>query len=132
MSTIDGPRRPGAIASGRFTWRMLATVLGGQSVVIFLGALVARGFAGNDSSATPFVVMCVLAVACAVAAGLVRRPGGVAIGWAVQLATVLCGFLVTSMFFVGLIFGALWLLCLRVGRRVDAEDAERARAAGGA
>ena len=35
---------------------MLATVLAGQSVVIFLGALVARGFAGNDSFRTGYAV----------------------------------------------------------------------------
>lgn len=127
MSTPDGPRRPGAIASGRFTWRMLATVLAGQAIVIFFGALVARGFAGNDSSATPFIVMCVLSVASILAAGLVRRPGGVIVGWAVQIATLLCGFLVPMMFLVGAIFIGLWLLCLRVGRQVDGAEAARAQ-----
>lgn len=127
MSTPDGSRRPGAIASGRFTWRMLATVLAGQALVIFFGALVARGMAGNDSSATPFVVMCLLSVASVLAAGLVRRPGGVLIGWAVQVATLLCGFLVPMMFLVGAIFTGLWVLCLRVGRQVDGAEAARAQ-----
>lgn len=124
MSTHD-VRRPGAIASGRFTWRMLAAVLGSQSVVIFLGALVARGLAGNEAS-TGFVAMCALAVASLVAAGLVRRPGGVALGWAVEVAMVLCGVLVPMMFLVGGIFLGLWVLCLRAGRRIDAQEAAQA------
>ena len=125
MSTADAASAP-AIRSGRFTWRMLAAVLGGQSVVIFFGALVGRGFAGNDSSSTPFVALSLLALACLVAAGLVRRPGGVAIGWAVQALTVASGLLVTAMFGVALIFLALWVLCLRVGRRIDAQEARAA------
>ena len=125
MSSAETAARPG-VASGRFTWRMLAAVLGGQSVVIFFGALVGRGFAGNDSSSTPFVALSLLALACLVAAGLVRRPGGVAIGWVVQALTVASGLLVTAMFGVALIFLALWVLCLRVGRRIDAQEARAA------
>ena len=125
MSSAEIAARRG-VASGRFTWRMLAAVLGGQSIVIFFGALVGRGFAGNDSSSTPFVALSLLALACLVAAGLVRRPGGVAIGWVVQALTVASGLLVTAMFGVALIFLALWVLCLRVGRRIDAQEARAA------
>ena len=35
---------------GKFTWRMLATVLGGQAVVLFFGAQVARGLAIADGA----------------------------------------------------------------------------------
>ena len=34
--------------TGKFTWRMLATVLGGEALCIALGALVARGLAATD------------------------------------------------------------------------------------
>jgi hypothetical protein len=40
-------------ATGKFTWRMGAVVLGGQSVIVFFGALVARalGAATGDPRA---------------------------------------------------------------------------------
>src|SRR6478735_10559717 len=34
--------------TGKFTWRMLATVLGGESVCVLLAALVARGVTATD------------------------------------------------------------------------------------
>ena len=36
--------------TGKFTFRMLATVLGGQSICILLGALVARAIAATDGA----------------------------------------------------------------------------------
>lgn len=125
MSTLDGSSRPGGTPPGRFTWRMLATVLGSQSLVVFFGALVGRGMAGKDSSAWSFILLCVLAGVCVLAAGLVRRPGGVLLGTVVQVLTVLSGFLVPMMFLVGLVFLGLWVLCLHQGRRIDAAEATR-------
>ncbi|HEV7194993.1 MAG TPA: DUF4233 domain-containing protein, partial [Pedococcus sp.] len=75
---------------GKFTWRMLATVLAGQGTVVFLGALVARGLAdanGDGRGGTWLWVGIGLAVLCFVAAGLMRRPWGVSLGWLIQLAT---------------------------------------------
>ena len=109
---------------GKFTWRMLATVLASQAVVIFFGALVARGLAGTedqgDARASRLLwVGTGLAVLAVVAAGIMRRRGGVLLGWVVQLGTLAAGFVVGDMFVVGLIFLALWLWCLRTGARVD-------------
>lgn len=112
-------------APGKFTWRMLATVLGGQALVIFFGALVARGLRTEDEAAlplglTPFVLMCLLAVLAVLVAGLMRRPAGPALGWVVQALTVLSGVWVTSMLVIGLVFAALYGYCHVQGRRVDA------------
>lgn len=111
-------------------WRMLATVLGGQGLVIFFGALASRGLDPDQQSVvpafswlTPFVLMCVLAVVAIVAAGLVRRPFGPALGWGVQVLSILSGFFVGMMFLVGLVFALLYGYCQRVGRRVDREQA---------
>ena len=66
--------------TGTFTWRMLATVLGGESLVIFFGALLARGMPGGDGVSSSadrwFVPMGVLAAVTLVTAGLLI--GGVA------------------------------------------------------
>lgn len=114
--------------TGKFTWRMGATVLAGQSVIVFFGALVARGIAsanGDSTSSAYLLVGSGLAVLCLLAAGMMRRPYGVTLGWLIQVATFLCGFVVGMMVIVGVIFTALWVLCLWQGTRIDAEVAAR-------
>jgi hypothetical protein len=54
-----------------------------------------------------------------VAAALLRRPAGYLIAWLVQLLGVALGFLTASMFFVGAMFLALWLVAFLLGRRLD-------------
>jgi high-affinity Fe2+/Pb2+ permease len=116
-------------ATGKFTWRMGAVVLGAQSVVVFLGALVARTLAaarGDASSGIYLLVGCGLAVLCLLAAGLMRRPYGVTVGWLIQVATFLSGFVLPMMLIVGVIFLLLWVTCLWQGQRIDAIQAGRA------
>lgn len=113
---------------GKFTWRMLATVLAGQAIAIFFGALVARALAAStaDERASGYLwVGSGLAVLALLAAGLMRRPYGVTLGWVVQLATFASAVVVRSMLVVGLIFTGLWVLCLVKGHRIDAEQAAR-------
>jgi hypothetical protein len=109
--------------TGKFTWRMLATVLAGQSIIIFFGALVARGVAiASSQPATAgryLLVGSAVAVLCVAGAGLTRKPYGVTVGWVVQLLTILSGLVVPMMFLVGLIFLALWVVSLLQGGKVD-------------
>ncbi|GAB3876175.1 DUF4233 domain-containing protein [Terrabacter terrigena] len=120
--------------TGKFTFRMLATVLGGQSICILLGALVARGVsAANDGGGRSTAYLLVgfgLGALCVVAAGLMRRPWGLTLGWVVQALTLLSALVVPMMFVVGLFFLALWVTCLVKGAQVDAEMARREAAAG--
>ena len=107
---------------GKFTWRMLATLLAGQALVIFFGALVARAIAdaqGRDTATTFLWVGSGLAVLSLVAAGSMRRPFGVTLGWLVQLLTFASAYVVPMMVLAGLIFTGLWLLCLAQGDRID-------------
>ncbi|GAB3114783.1 hypothetical protein GCM10027055_21430 [Janibacter alkaliphilus] len=115
-------------APGKFTWRMLATVLGGQALVIFFGALVARGLRVEESSdlplgLTPFVVMCAVAVLALLAAGMVRRPGGPVLGWVVQGLTLLSAIWVPTMLAIAVVFGALYGYCQWQGTKIDARTA---------
>jgi hypothetical protein len=124
---------------GKFTWRMLAMVLGSQGVVLLLGALVARGTAlaeGADNAHTLLWLGIGLAVLSFVAAGMMRGPLGLPVGWLVQLLTWASAVVVPAMIGVGLVFTGLWLLCLVKGQQVDAmvtaresgaSDAEAAR-----
>lgn len=112
---------------GKFTWRMCATVLAAQSILVFFGALVARAVAAVDNGSAAAAYLLVgsgLAVLCIVAAGLMRRPVGVSVGWIIQLATFAAAVVVPLMAGVGVIFTALWVLCLVQGRRIDAGVAQ--------
>lgn len=64
-----------------------------------------------------------LTVACLVVAGLLRFAWGYWLGWAVQVAAVAVGFVVTTMFFLGAIFLALWATAFVLGRRIELERA---------
>ena len=115
-------------STGKFTWRMLATVLAGEGICIMLGALVARGLAATDTQASPTAYLVVglgLGLLAFVAAGMLRRPWGLSLGWAVQVLTLLSSLVVPLMLVVGIFFLTMWLVCLIQGHRIDAEVRER-------
>jgi hypothetical protein len=68
---------------------------------------VAAGFAGGA------------ALLALVAAALLRSPVGYVLGWLSQLAGVALGLLTTSMFFVGTLLAAVWVLAFVLGKRLD-------------
>ena len=115
-------------ALGRFTWRMLATVLVSQGIVIFLAALVARGLAdaeGDTAGGRWLWIGVGLAVLCFLAAGVMRRPWGVTLGWLLQVVTIASAVVVPVMLVVGAMFLILWVGSLVVCRRVEDQVAER-------
>lgn len=63
--------------------------------------------------------------------GMLGRPGGVQLGWALQIALIASGFVVSAMFFLGVCFAGLWWASVRFGRKVDELKAARAAAAAG-
>jgi hypothetical protein len=65
-----------------------------------------------------------LTVACLVVAGLLRFRWGPPLGWVVQVAALAVGFVVTTMFFVGAIFLALWATAFVLGHRIEVERAQ--------
>ena len=58
---------------------------------------------------------------------MLSRPGAVQIGWALQIGLVLSGFVVPTMFFLGVVFAALWWASVHFGRKVDEAKARFAR-----
>ena len=107
---------------GKMTRRLAGVVVGTQGLAVFFGALVARALAsatGSPASGTFLLIGSLLAVLCILDAGLLRRPWGITLGWALQLATLACAFIVPAMLAVGLLFGALWLMALVQGRAMD-------------
>ncbi len=111
---------------GKMTRRLAGVVIGTQGLAVFFGALVARALAastakatGSSTSGTFLLAGSLLAVLCILDAGLLRRPWGITLGWALQVATLACAFIVPAMLVVGLLFGALWVLALVQGRAMD-------------
>jgi len=99
--------------------RLCATVLIFEVVVIGLAIPVAITI-GHARPAQAGLVGGVLAVAALVIAGLVGRPGQ---GWTLvggtvlQVAVIATGIVVPAMYGLGVIFGALWLTAIWLGRR---------------
>jgi hypothetical protein len=103
---------------------MCAGMLVIQSVVLFLTGVVTIGMTDIGAGASLGLGIG-LAVLCVVAAGMLGRPGGYALGWLVQVVSIALGFVVTAMFFLGVVFAALWATSYFLGIRIDQERAER-------
>ena len=91
-----------------------------------IGEFFVIGFAGlvamkdpDLSMTTVWTVSGIAMFLCLVLCGLVTRPGGVALGWALQIALIASGFIVPTMYFLGAIFTALWWASVHYGRKVD-------------
>ncbi|MFD5447465.1 DUF4233 domain-containing protein [Streptomyces sp. NPDC003470] len=91
-----------------------------------IGEFLLIGFAGlvamkdpDLSMGTVWTVSGVAMFLCVVLCGLVTRPGGVAFGWALQVALIASGFVVPTMFFMGAVFAALWWASVHYGRKID-------------
>ncbi|MFC3577558.1 DUF4233 domain-containing protein [Streptomyces yaanensis] len=102
-----------------------------------IGEFFVIGFAGlvamKDPDLSTGTVWTVSGIAMALSVllcGLITRPGGVQLGWALQIALIAAGFVVPSMFFLGAIFAALWWASVHYGRKID-EAKARFAAEGG-
>ena len=103
---------------------MCAGMLVLQAVVLFLTGVVTIGMTDIGAVASLSLGLG-LAVLCVVAAGMLGRPGGYALGWAVQVVSIGLGFVVTAMFFLGVVFGGLWATAYFLGIKIDRERAQR-------
>ena len=97
---------------------LCASTLIGEFFVIGFAGLVAMK--SDDLSMATVWTVCGIGMALSVLlCGVITRPGGVQLGWALQVLLVLSGFFVPMMFILGLIFGALWWASVHYGRRID-------------
>lgn len=99
----------------RATRGALAGVLGLEAVVVLLLPR-ALAFSNGGVGVTRTVLLIVLAIVMIAAAGMLRRPQGIAIGSALQLVFVLTGIWLLAMLFVALIFLAVWVRLLFLRR----------------
>ncbi|MET7377534.1 DUF4233 domain-containing protein [Streptomyces sp. NPDC005526] len=108
---------------------LCSSTLIGEFFVIGFAALVAMKDPGL-STATVWTVSGAAMLLSVLLCGVVTRPGGVYLGWALQIALIASGVVVPMMYFLGVVFAALWWASVHFGRKVDAAKARFAAQAG--
>jgi hypothetical protein len=104
---------------------MCSAILTLQAVVLFLTGVVSIGL--TDVGATVALSMGLgLALACVLVAALLRKEWAYWLGWAIQVVSIGLGVLVPLMYFLGVVFAALWGAAYFLGAKIDREKAERA------
>lgn len=104
------------------TNRLAAATLSLEAFVAFFATLVALK-ASNLGAGLVWGGGLAFTALFIVAAGLVRKPGGLVFGWILQAALIATGFIVPSMFIMGGLFAAVWAWLVWVGRKIDRERA---------
>jgi hypothetical protein len=97
---------------------LCSSVLFFEAVVVGLAIPTGRALTDQHPSLILWGGLALLA-ACLLAAGLLRGRVGYVLGSAVQLAVIASGFLLPAMFFLGGVFGALWVLAIVLARKAD-------------
>jgi hypothetical protein len=97
---------------------LCASTLIGEFFVIGFAGLVAMKDPGLSVTAV-WTVSGIAMFLCLVLCGVVTRPGGIAFGWALQVALIASGLVVPTMFFLGAVFAALWWASVHYGRKID-------------
>ncbi|GHA56821.1 membrane protein [Streptomyces tauricus] len=97
---------------------LCASTLIGEFFVIGFAGLVAMKDP-DLSMATVWTVSGTAMVLCLLLCGMITRPGGVQLGWALQILLIASGFVVPVMFFLGAVFAALWWASVHYGRKVE-------------
>lgn len=104
------------------TESLLSIVLLLEAILVFFVTLVIFGLRLLPASAA-FGGGAVLFVVLLVVGRLVRFPFGVWFGWVMQAVLITVGVLVPLMYFIGVVFLAIWSYCFVVGRRLDRRNA---------
>jgi hypothetical protein len=97
---------------------LCASTLIGEFFVIGFAGLVAMKDPGL-STGTVWTVSGIAMVLSILLCGMITRPGGVQLGWALQIALIASGVFVPTMFFMGAVFAALWWASVHYGRKID-------------
>ena len=103
---------------------LAATILALEAVVLGLTTPVLIGVA-EVPVGLALAIGLGLAVACIVAAGMLRRTWAYGLGWAIQVVALGLGLVVGEMIVLGIVFTALWAGAVFLGGKIDRERAER-------
>ncbi|WP_030924813.1 DUF4233 domain-containing protein [Streptosporangium amethystogenes] len=98
--------------------RLCASVLGMEAIVVGLFTPVAINVQGVEPAVAATVGLG-LALLCVLVIGLLKRPFAYVAGSLIQVLAIASGFMVPTMFLLGVIFAALWITAIFVARRVE-------------
>lgn len=101
-----------------------ALILEGITVLFVPQAI--AGISDDGLGGGQLAVLLVLAAALFVAAGIQKRPAGPLIGSLLQVAVILTGLMVAAMYFLGLVFAAVWGFLLWVRQEIARAAARQA------
>jgi len=101
---------------------LAASTLTLEAFVVFFAALVAKDLT-RLSTGQSLALFGGLALACLLAAGMLRWRAGFVLGTVLQVAVIATGVLVPTMLFLGLVFAGLWAASLYWGARIERERA---------
>lgn len=107
------------------TRQLAGATIGCQAFILFFFALVAWGLEhanhphGGGHQSLYLWGGLALAVLCLYSSASMRKPLGIPLGWAMQVATLLTALVVPSMLIAGVIFLALWITALVQGDKMD-------------
>ncbi|GAA3009521.1 DUF4233 domain-containing protein [Kitasatospora albolonga] len=107
---------------------LCSSTLIGEALLIMFAALVAMQLS-DVGTGTVWAVSGVAMLLCVLLCGAITRPGAVAVGWALQIGLILSGFILPTMFGLGVVFAGLWWCSVHYGRKIDEIKAARAAAA---
>ncbi|MER5786909.1 DUF4233 domain-containing protein [Streptomyces sp. NPDC001980] len=97
---------------------LCSSTLIGEFFVIGFAALVAMKDP-DLSTSTVWLVSGIAMALCVALCGVITRPGGIALGWALQIALIASGIFVPTMYFMGAIFAGLWWASVHYGKKID-------------
>ncbi|MGW1174180.1 DUF4233 domain-containing protein [Kitasatospora sp. NPDC002543] len=106
---------------------LCSSTLIGEALLIMFAALVAMRLS-DVSNAEIWTVSGIAMALCILLCGMINRPGAVQIGWALQIGLIAAGFVLPTMFGLGVVFAGLWWCSVHYGRKVDDFKAARAAA----
>lgn len=97
---------------------LCASTLIGEFFVIGFAALVAMR-TSELSAGTVWTVSGIAMGLCVLLCGMLNRPGGIQLGWALQAGLIASGLVIPVMFFLGACFAGLWWASVHFGRKID-------------
>jgi Protein of unknown function (DUF4233) len=92
------------------------SVLTMESITMGFALLLVR----LDYQGAELIIGIAITISLLLCAGMLRSRFGWIFGWSLQVAVLLYGFVIPSMFFMGAIFAALWIAAIHFGKKGEA------------
>jgi hypothetical protein len=118
MSAGAGKRKQERVKGPRAMRTLCSSTLIGEFFFIGFAGLVAMK-QPDLSQGTVWTVCGIAMLLCVLLCGAVTRPGALVVGWVLQAALIASGFVLGTMFVLGIIFAALWWASIHYGRKID-------------